>query len=172
MWILDRLEIALPRANLMFGSIAEDGSLVKYTRTRPRRCSPVSDTQSRPGSVPAASGRRTTTVMRIRHTPRIVSVALVALCVLDLAVLPAQGLTHEEKVAAATRLLEMYDADKVRTQPLYTCLDTLQLAPDSRVNTQSGALTMEELGRLAGDKTGVRFIVRALAYYLSACAFS
>ena len=27
MWILDRLEIALPRANLMFGSIAEDGSL-------------------------------------------------------------------------------------------------------------------------------------------------
>lgn len=70
--------------------------------------------------------------MRIRHTPRIVSVALVALCVLDLAVLPAQGLTHEEKVAAATRLLEMYDADK------------------------SGALTMEELGRLAGDKTGAQ----------------
>ena len=27
MWILDRLEIALQRADLMFGSIAEDGSL-------------------------------------------------------------------------------------------------------------------------------------------------
>ena len=27
MWILNRLEIALQRADLMFGSIAEDGSL-------------------------------------------------------------------------------------------------------------------------------------------------
>ena len=32
MWILDRLEIALQRADLMFGSIAEDGSL-GYGRT-------------------------------------------------------------------------------------------------------------------------------------------
>ena len=34
MWILNRLEIALQRADLMFGSIAEDGSLGRVERVR------------------------------------------------------------------------------------------------------------------------------------------
>ena len=39
MWILDRSQIALQRADLMFGSIAEDGSLGLldvFPLTRPR----------------------------------------------------------------------------------------------------------------------------------------